>query len=436
MLKVYLNTSLLARLISCFILGSLIGLGLWWWSAEGHTQQVTQLIAWISPLGELLVQMLKMIVVPVILFSLVCGSAAISTEQLGTTGVRTLAWYFLCSILATLVGIMVAFSFDPGSNASDWHGMTEASAAHHDILTDAKKRTGFGELILSMFENPFSALSNSNFLAIIVFSMSFGVALRMQIENGSEKAEILLGIFDSAQHAIFKMVDWVMEYMPIGVLALSIQNFSMYGPSIAGPYVNVATAVITGVLILVLLVYPSLVWITSRQNPYTVLKHMQQPMLTAFITRSSAATLPISIKTVEEKLGVKNELASFSLPLGATINMDGVCVHLPVFVVLAANLFGIDLSFSDLLIMVLTTVLASIGTGGVPGGSLMLLFIILQGTGLDSNEIAIVVGLALGINPILDMFETSNNVTGDMVCTYVVANQCDMIKEPAQNEPA
>ncbi len=114
--------------------------------------------------------------------------------------------------------------------------------------------------------------------------------------------------------------------------------------------------------------------------------------------------------------------------------MDGVCVHLPVFVVLAANLFGIDLTFYDLLIMVLTTVLASIGTGGVPGGSLMLLFIILQGSGLNPTEIATVVGLALGINPILDMFETANNVTGDMVCTYVVASQCDMIKEtPSQN---
>ncbi len=290
MLRFYLNTSLLVRLISCFIAGTLIGLGLWWWSSIGHPQDVTEFVGWINPLGELLVQMLKMIVVPVILFSLICGSAAISTEQLGTTGIRTLSWYFLCSILATLIGIMVAFGFDPGSNASAWESISSAGASNKDILVQAKQSTGFSELLLSMFENPFAALSNSNFLAIIVFAMAFGVALRMQIEKGNEKAQTLLNIFDSAQHAIFKIVDWVMEYMPIGVLALSIKNFSLYGPSIAGPYINVATAVISGVFIMVLFVYPSLIWITSRQNPYRIIKNLQQPILTGFITRSSAAT--------------------------------------------------------------------------------------------------------------------------------------------------
>ena len=142
----------------------------------------------------------------------------------------------------------------------------------------------------------------------------------------------------------------------------------------------------------------------------------------AFITRSSAATLPVSIKTAQEELNIHSELAGFSLPLGATINMDGVCVHLPMFAVLAANMFGLQLNLSGLLILVITTVLASIGAGGVPGGSLMLLFIILETMGLTGEQVSVVVALALGINPILDMFETMNNVTGDLVCTFAVAH--------------
>jgi len=132
---------------------------------------------------------------------------------------------------------------------------------------------------------------------------------------------------------------------------------------------------------------------------------------------------------MQEQLNVRVDLTSFALPLGATINMDGVCVHLPMFAVLAANLFGVQLTATSLIILVITTVLASIGAGGVPGGSLMLLFIILEAIGLNSGQVAVIVALATGINPILDMFETANNVTGDMVCTYVVAHSEGMFEK-------
>ncbi len=225
------------------------------------------------------------------------------------------------------------------------------------------------------------------------------------------------------------MVDWILEYSPIGVLALSITNFGLYGPNIVGPYISVTLGVITGILMMVFVVYPILLFAVTRQNPYRIMKGMDEAMITAFITRSSAATLPVSLHTVQEKLKVRSELASFSLPLGATINMDGVCVHLPMFAVLAANMFHIPLTLTGLIVLVITTVLASIGAGGVPGGSIMLLFIILQTMGLDSTQIAVIVALAMGINPILDMFETANNVTGDMVCTYTVAHNEKLIDQ-------
>jgi len=276
-------------------------------------------------------------------------------------------------------------------------------------------------------------LATNNFLSIIVFSVLFGLAVRVIIESKKNSKQIsrlnmLLNLLLAARDAIFKLVDWILEYSPIGVLALSITNFSLYGPNIVGPYVSVTLGVISGILGMIFIVYPTLLGIVTRQNPFRIMKGMDEAMITAFITRSSAATLPVSLHTMKEKLNVKNELASFSLPLGATINMDGVCIHLPMFAVLAANMFNIQLTISGLVMLVIATVLASIGAGGVPGGSIMLLFIILQTMGLDSTQVSIIVALAMGINPILDMFETANNVTGDMVCTYTVAHNEGLIE--------
>jgi Na+/H+-dicarboxylate symporter len=170
-------------------------------------------------------------------------------------------------------------------------------------------------------------------------------------------------------------------------------------------------------------VYPLLLAVTLRQNPYPILNRMKEAMIMAFVTRSSAATLPVSMRVLEDDLKTHPEVGSFSLPLGATINMDGVCIHLPMFAILAANMFGIELGFNTLILLVITTVIAAIGTGGVPGGSIMLLFIILDAIGLNGSQVAVIVALALGINPILDMFETMCNVTGDMVCSYIVARK-------------
>ncbi|MBE6405392.1 MAG: dicarboxylate/amino acid:cation symporter, partial [Lentisphaerae bacterium] len=152
----------------------------------------------------------------------------------------------------------------------------------------------------------------------------------------------------------------------------------------------------------------------------------KEAIFTAFLTRSSAATLPCSFR-VMDSLNIRRELSSFSLPLGATINMDGVCVHLPVFAILAVNIFGIDLSMGQLAILVLSVVLASVGAGGIPGGSVFLLFMVLSNLGLDEAQTATVVALAIGINPLLDMFETACNVTGDNVCTYIIGKKNGML---------
>jgi len=434
MFKWYTSTSLLIRLLAGFVIGSAIGSILWIISAHTGNPVAESVTPYISPFGSILISLLKMIVIPVIFFSLISGAAALPIKRFGKIGLKVIGWYLFCSLLAAILGASLALVINPGSesNLADWQKIIEVLGTQPDqIVSSTPIQGGFVTIFLNMFQNPFEALASNNFLAIITFSILFGLAIRIILES-SDNAENhilkqLILLIETARDVIFKIVEWILEYSPIGVLALSITNFGLYGPNIAGPYVSVTIGVVYGSLAMMFIVYPILLLIVTRRNPYVILRDMDEAIITAFITRSSAATLPVSLHTVQEKLKVHSELASFSLPLGATINMDGVCVHLPMFAVLAANMFHIPLTLTGLIVLVITTVLASIGAGGVPGGSIMLLFIILQTMGLDSTQTAVIVALAMGINPILDMFETANNVTGDMVCTYAVAHNEKLI---------
>ena len=233
----------------------------------------------------------------------------------------------------------------------------------------------------------------------------------------------MLDVFDAAQKASFKIIDWVMEYFPVGVFALTTVNFAVYGMELFGPYVRIAGCVMIGVLLMIFLIYPMFLLLLCRENPYRVLNKIKEAVITAFLTRSSAATLPISFRIAKEKLHVKEQLSSFALPLGATINMDGVCIHLPVFAILAANIFGIQIGVSQLAVLLISVVFASVGAGGIPGGSVFLLFMV------NDSEIAMIVALAIGINPLLDMFETACNVTGDNVCNYIVGKRGGMLEK-------
>jgi Na+/H+-dicarboxylate symporter len=434
LLQLYFKTSLILRIVVGFVVGSLIGVVFWYLSrpAEaGAAREMTvaeTVIPYVLPFGQVFVHMLKMIVVPIIFFSLVVGASSLPIRKFGHIGIKTIVWYLLSSLLAAVLGTGLALTISPGSGADldAWQQLADVKTTQAGEVAEGVPQEGpLSQIALNLFRNPFEALATGNFLPIIVFAIMFGLAMRVLMETGDRprvtRLAALGDLLEACRDAMFKLVDWVLEYSPIGVLALTVVNFGRYGPSIVGPYVRVTLGVVLGILAMVFLVYPALLWIVTRHNPLAVLRRIKEPMIMAFITRSSAATLPVSIKTAEEDLRIHNELASFSLPLGATINMDGVCVHLPMFAVLASNMFGIDLTLGTLVLLVITTVLSSIGAGGVPGGSLMLLFIILESMGLNGEQIAVIVALALGINPILDMFETMNNVTGDLVCSYAVA---------------
>ncbi|MEN6427551.1 MAG: dicarboxylate/amino acid:cation symporter [Phycisphaerales bacterium] len=440
LLQAYFGTSLVLRIFIGFVAGSLVGIVFWYLSrttgaaaAPGSTL-AERVIPCIMPFGEVFVQMLKMIVVPIIFFSLVVGASSLPIKRFGHIGIRVIAWYLVTSLFATVLGTCLALTINPGSGTDlgAWQKLaqlktTQTGAVARDIPTQGT----LAQILLNLFRNPFEALADGNFLPIIVFAVFFGLAMRLLIESGDQerakRLQMLSDLIQAALDATFKLVDWILEYSPVGVFALTIVNFGLYGPAIVGPYVSVTLGVIFGILAMIFVVYSLLLWAVTRHSPIEVFRRIRKPMMMAFITRSSAATLPVSIKAAQEELRVRNELAGFSLPLGATINMDGVCVHLPMFAILAANMFGIELTLGSLVVMVITTVLASIGAGGVPGGSLMLLFIILENLGLTADQVAVIVALALGINPILDMFETMNNVTGDLVCTYAVASNQGLV---------
>ena len=396
-----------------------------------------KIIPYVSPFGSVFVNMLKMIVIPVVFFSLILGAASLPVKKFGRVGIKVIGWYLFTSLVAAAFGVMIGLAINPGSGGalSDWQKMVGALKTEAAELAGKAAERTFTDIFLGMFRNPFESLANGNYLALIVFAILFGLAIRVTMEASSDEKQkgrllALIDFFEAVKDAVFKLIDWIMEYAPIGVFALSIVNFGLYGHSIVGPYVSVVSGVILGILAMIFLVYSALLFVFTGENPFKVLRKIREPMLTAFVTRSSAATLPVSIKTANTKLNIKEELTGFSLPLGATINMDGVCIHLPMFAVLAANMFGINLTLPMLFVLVVTTVLASIGAGGVPGGSLMLMFMILQIMGLSGEQVAVIVALALGVNPILDMFETMNNVTGDLICTYVVAKKEGLINQP------
>lgn len=434
MISGYFAMPLIYRIVTAFILGIAAGILCSRLTAvygEGVAECVTGIL---GPFGTVLIAMLKMVVIPIIFFSLVTGAASLPLKQFGKLGLMVVVWYFLTSVFAAAFGTGLAYLMDPAmENGNALSGSLLSQAGN--MKAGAAGGPSFLQFLNDLFMNPFQALAEGKFLPIIVFSILFGLAARTVIEKHEAKQQMsgavekLLEILDAALHVSYQIIDWVMEYFPVGVFALTTVNFTLYGPELFGPYLQIAGCVVLGVLMMIFLIYPLLVLLLCRENPYRLLNKLKEPIITAFLTRSSAATLPISLRTAAE-LRIRPELSGFALPLGATVNMDGACIHLPVFAVLAVNMFGLPFGIFQILFLIFSVVLASIGAGGIPGGSIFLLFLVLTNLGLPDAQVAMVVALAIGINPLLDMFETACNVTGDNICNYIIARRGGMMESP------
>ena len=424
----YFRIPLIYRNLGAFVLGCLAGVIIYKLGVIRGEGFVSQIAAVLSPFGSVLVNMLKMIVIPLIFFSLIHGAASLPTKTFGKMGIGVCAWYFFTSLYAAIFGAAIALLFNPKlASANELAGKL---AVQVESMKSSASGSGnaFVKIILGLFTNPFQALAEGNFLPVIVFAIMFGLAARIVLDSSQDEhtKKIMTGmldLFEAFQKVIFKMIDWVMAYFPIGIFALTTCNFAVYGVGLFQSYFQVALCVICGILLMLLVCYPLVTFLICRVNPYPILWKLREPILTAFVTRSSAAALPVSLKTAQNDLKVKGELANFTLSLGATVNMDGVCIHLPVFAVLASNLFGFSITPTQLVIMILCVVFASVGAGGVPGGSIFLLFLVLDSFNLSPSQTSTIIALALGINPLLDMFETACNVAGDNIGTFVLSHK-------------
>ena len=386
-------------------------------SAESPTAKYYALIV-AAPLGTLFINLLKMIVTPVIIFTLISGVASISPSRLGKVGVKIIIFYMVTSLMAIIVGLAVGNIMQPGKGIELADSTTTIAQKEAPSLVDT-----FMKIVPT---NPFKAITDGDVLPIIFFSIFFGLALAYardsKDENVRENADIVYKFFDGCAQVIFKVVGWVMVYAPIGVFFLIFQVFASQGAKAFGPLLHVTASVYIGLALQMFVVY-MLICAAFKISPLQFVKKVYEPWLTAFVTRSSGGTLPISMNTAEQKMGISKGVYSFTLPLGATINMDGTTIYLGVCAFFIANANQVDLTVANQLTIIITAVLASIGTAGVPGAGAIMLIMVLNSINLDvtSGNVKLAYAMILGIDALLDMGRTSMNIVGDLCGTAVVA---------------
>ena len=360
-------------------------------------------------IGNGFIKLMKMLVVPLVFCSLVCGASAIGdTKTLGKVGGKTIAFYLATTAIAVTVAISVAALIKPGIGLN--MNMIET-----ENVTVAEKTSAVDTLLDIIPDNPFSSLANGNMLQVIVFALIVGILLAKM----GERAELVANFFSQFNDLMMEMTNLVMSFAPIGVFFMLTRTFANLGFDAFIPLLKYMGSVVLGLGVQCFVVYMILLFVFTRLNPFKFIKKFFPVMAFAFSTSTSNATIPLNIETLEEKIGVSRKVSSFTIPLGATINMDGTSIMQGVAVVFAAQAYGINLGISGYLTVIATSTLASIGTAGIPSVGLVTLTMVFSAVGLPVEAITLI----MGIDRILDMLRTAVNVTGDAVCTTVVAYQ-------------
>ncbi|KEZ86039.1 sodium:dicarboxylate symporter [Clostridium sulfidigenes] len=357
--------------------------------------------------GQAFLKAIMMLVVPLVFISLVNGAASMGDiKKLGRIGVKTVLFYLATTAIAISIALSLSTVFKPGV------GLNLSNSSLSEVTI--KEAIPLVEVILDMIpNNPIASMANGNMLQIIVFAMLIGVGL----STLGEKTKMITNLFQQLNDLIMKIVDFVMIIAPIGVFGLIARTFATQGFDAMIPLIKYMSLVLISLLIHATIVYGGLLKLFTRLSPIRFFKKFFPAISVAFSTSSSSATLPVSMEIAEENLGISKDVASFTLPLGATINMDGTAIMQGVATVFIAQIYGVDLTLSSFLTVILTATLASIGTAGVPGVGMIMLSMVLQSVGLPVEGIALI----MGIDRILDMARTSVNITGDAVCTMIVA---------------
>jgi proton glutamate symport protein len=391
---------------------------------------VSLVVNYIKPFGTVFVSALKMIAMPLILASLIVGVSNLGDiSRLSRMGGKTIAVYMTTTIIATTIGLLIVNMVKPGKiiteqTRTELMEMFERDATQKtDVAKKLREDGPLQPLVNIIPDNLFGAASeNENMLQIVFFAIIFGVAL-LQIK--SKKKAVIIGFFEGLNDVVIQIIHYIMMFAPYGVFALIstlIVEIAGDNPSkaleILSALLSYAATVLAGLLIMIFLVYPSIFRLFTKVKYRTFFKGIRDAQLLAFSTSSSSATLPVTMESVENNLNVSEEVSSFVLPLGATINMDGTSLYQSVAAVFIAHAMGLELSITSQIAIVLTAVLASIGSAGVPGAGMVMLVIVLEAAGIPAA------GLALIVAPDrpLDMCRTVVNITGDATVAMVVAS--------------
>ena len=367
--------------------------------------------------GAIFMRLLQMIIIPLVVGSIVVGTAGLGDlRHLGRLGARVLIYYTLTTALAVTIGLAWANTVKPGQYLSpESRDELMASMGGERRVTEVKPPSLEDLLIGLVPKNPLKAMAEGDMLAIIVFSLLFGVAITAVTP---QKASFMVNFFDGITDVSVALVELIMKLAPVGVWALMGQVVARIGLEVLKPLLIFSLVVLAGLITQVAVVYSISLITLSREKPLPFFKRISEALVVAFSTSSSSATLPVSIKVAEKELGIPERIAGFVLPLGATINMDGTALYQGIVTVFLAQLFGHHLTIGDQLTIVLTATLASIGAAGVPSAGIITLLVVLESVGISPEGIAII----LGVDRILDMCRTVVNVSGDLVATrYVYA---------------
>lgn len=416
------------------IIGLVLGLGYGIFSAAMGWGQFTQ--DWISPFGDIFLNALFMIAVPLVLGSIITGVASLSdTRKLARIGGKTIAIYIGTTVFALIIGLILVNIIRPGDTVpeevrvelqQEWSSMADE---RQESAASAEERGPLQAFVDMVPRNIAAAASNNrNMLQVVLISILFGIALLL---IPREKAQPLLAVFESLTSVVIKLVEIIMWIAPLGVFALLADTISFISKdnlselwSLLGALGYYMLVVIAGLLLQLVITYGSILKFFTPMSIKKFLIGIAPAQLVAFSTSSSGATLPVTMDRVENNLGVSDEVSSFVLPLGATINMDGTALYQAVAAVFIAQTLGIALGFMDQLEIILLAVLASIGTAAVPSAGIIMLIIILQSVGVPAAGIALI----LGVDRILDMCRTVCNVTGDATVATLVASSEGQLK--------
>lgn len=378
---------------------------------------------WICPWGQVFVRLLQLIAIPLVFISLVKGVTGLKdVSRFSRIGGKTIAIYFVTTCVAVLLGLLLGLMVQPGKLVSQ--NRVAHIQENYLILAEEKKQISMEEqnkgplhFLNDIVPNNIvgAAADNSKMLQVIFFAVFFGVAA---LTVPREKIKPVISLFDGLNDILLRMVDYIVRFAPWGVAALMAGLVAETGGdmSIFGALGVYALVVVTGMLILLLGFYPLLIRLFTKMSISKFIRSMYPVQLFAFTTSSSAATLPVTMETVERELKVSQDVASFVLPVGVTINMDGTSCYQAISILFIAQVLGIELSLSQLLVVVLMTILSSVGTPGIPGGSYVVLTMVLTSVGIPAEGLALI----LGIDRPLDMLRTAVNVTGDAAVAAIV----------------